>query len=156
MAYPSHSAISTSVLAMRFPLHQLVDQLDRAVHTVSFTAQQERRDIGINCRLDALRAFGAVAQTADGRALTDPFRPIRVFDPNQDSGLRAHRRHRKHVSSNCRDVEDHRLDLVDLRHGLHRICKFSSAAQNARPIRILSMMGGVLGDTLRFCAARRA
>ena len=49
---------------------------------------------------------------------------------------------------NCRYIEDHGLDLIDLGHGVHHICKGFITMQTARSCRDLSMTGGVLGDTL--------
>ena len=62
----------------------------RLGHCARFHADQQRRDIGIDIRLDAFRAFAAIAQAADGGRLAPARDAVGAAQPHQHQGLRVH------------------------------------------------------------------
>ena len=77
---------------------------------------QDRREVGVDRELDALRAFLAVAQAADRRAFADADDTVRAMDANDHDGLAVHRRHRENMRPNGRKIDQKGLDLIDLQH----------------------------------------
>jgi hypothetical protein len=70
-------------------------------------------EVGIDCELNALRAFIAVAQAADRRAFTDSDDFVRTADLNDHDRLAVHRRHRENMRPNGRQIGQKSLDTID-------------------------------------------
>ena len=75
--------------------------------------------MAVDIDLDAVGAFVAVAQAADGGGLTDAFDAIGATHADDHQGLVLHRVHRQLVRANGGEVDDDRLDRLDgaIRHG---------------------------------------
>ena len=85
-------------------------------------ANQQRREVPIDIDLDAVGAFIAVAQAADGGGLADTFNAVGATHADNHQGLVLHRVHRQLVRADGREVDDDGLDRLDgaNRHGYTR------------------------------------
>ena len=64
----------------------------------------------IDIGLDAVRAFVAIGQTANGGRFTDTFNTVGTAHTDDHQGLVLHGVHRQLVRANGRQIDDDRLD----------------------------------------------
>src|ERR1700722_18276912 len=84
-------------------------------------AFEQRREVGVDIDLDTFRALLAISEAADGRAFAQPDYAVRATDTHQDEGLAIHRCHGQPVGPNGGDIDQNRLDVLDL----HVLCSHS-------------------------------
>lgn len=89
------------------------------VNVAGVLADQQRRDVTINVDLDAVGAFVAVTQAADGGGLTDALDAIAAAHSDDHQGLVLQGVHGQLVRANGWQIDDKGLDRGDdaNRHG---------------------------------------
>ncbi|MCY1303636.1 hypothetical protein D9M69_541550 [compost metagenome] len=91
----------------------LVQPRHGGVHVGGILPNQRRRQVSVEGQLDALGAFIAIGQAADGGGLADAFHAIGAAQADDREGLPLHGRHGELVRADGRQVDQDGLDRLD-------------------------------------------